>query len=84
MLANRSIPRCAVIPELIDKDVLAARKWLCDAFGFTMRIDMGSRRARLNIGDGALVLTEPPKDYKGDCAYVMVHVEGVYSHGDRP
>jgi uncharacterized glyoxalase superfamily protein PhnB len=83
MLANRSIPRCTVIPELIYKDVLAAGKWLCDAFGFTVRIDMGSHRAQLNVGDGALVLMEPPKDYKGDRAYVMVRVEDVYSHCDR-
>lgn len=57
MLANRSMPRSTVIPQLAYRDVGAAAKWLCDAFGFTLRIGMGNHRAQLNVGDGAVVLT---------------------------
>jgi hypothetical protein len=59
MLANRSIPKCTVIPELVYPDVLKAVEWLCDVFGFTLRIGIGSHRAQLNVGDGAVVLMEP-------------------------
>jgi len=56
MLTNRSVPRCTVIPELVYPDVQKAVQWLCDTFGFTLRIGMGSHRAQLNVGDGAVVL----------------------------
>ena len=54
------MPRSTVIPELPYADVVAATKWLCDAFGFTLRIGMGNHRAQLNVGDGAVVLTAQP------------------------
>jgi hypothetical protein len=54
MLANRSIPRCTVIPELGDPDVGEAIGWLCDAFGFTLRLRIANHRAQLNVGDGAV------------------------------
>jgi len=43
---------------------------------------MGSHRAQLNVGDGAVVLMEP----RGDgvpSGYVMVRVEDVHSHCER-
>ena len=58
MLTNRSIPRCTVIPELAYPDVGEAIGWLCDAFGFTLRIRIANHRAQLNVGDGAVVLPE--------------------------
>jgi len=58
MLANRSIPNCTVIPELAYADVGEAADWLCDAFGFTVRLRIGNHRAQLNVGDGAMVVTE--------------------------
>ena len=58
MRTNRSIPRCTVIPELAYPDVGEAIAWLCDAFGFTLRIRIANHRAQLNVGDGAVVLTE--------------------------
>jgi len=33
MLANRSVPRSTVIPELVYQDVEKTAKWLCDTFG---------------------------------------------------
>jgi uncharacterized glyoxalase superfamily protein PhnB len=58
MLANRSMPPCTVIPELAYPDAGTAIEWLCDAFGFTLRLRIGNHRAQLNVGDGAVVLTE--------------------------
>jgi uncharacterized glyoxalase superfamily protein PhnB len=58
MLANRSIPRSTVIPEFAYPDIGEAIDWLCDTFGFTLRIRIMNHRAQLNVGDGAVVLTE--------------------------
>lgn len=61
MLANRSIPACAVIPELAYPDLTQAIHWLTTAFGFTLRIRIGDHRAQLNVGDsGAVVLMQHP------------------------
>ena len=58
MLANRSIPRAAVIPVLAYPDVNEAAAWLCDAFGFTVRMRIGNHRVQLNLGDGAVIVRE--------------------------
>jgi uncharacterized glyoxalase superfamily protein PhnB len=43
MLVNRSMPRCTVIPELAYPDVGEAIDWLCNAFGFTLRLRIAAR-----------------------------------------
>jgi len=58
MLSNRSIPRATVIPVLAYPDVSQAAAWLCDAFGFSVRLRIGNHRVQLNVGDGALVVRE--------------------------
>jgi uncharacterized glyoxalase superfamily protein PhnB len=58
MLTNRSIPNATVIPVLAYPNVIQAAKWLCDAFGFTVRLTVGSHRVQLNVGDGAVILRE--------------------------
>jgi uncharacterized glyoxalase superfamily protein PhnB len=58
MLTNRSIPRSTVIPEFAYPDVTEAAAWLCEVFGFTVRIRIGNHRVQLNVGDGAMVVTE--------------------------
>jgi uncharacterized glyoxalase superfamily protein PhnB len=87
MLANRSIPRCTVIPELAYPDVSKAADWLCSTFGFTLRVLIGNHRAQLNVGDGAMVVTEQRVEQKQDSAAldhsVMVRVNDVNSHHDR-
>jgi len=84
MLPNRSMPRCTVIPELPYSDVVAATKWLCDAFGLTLRIGMGSHRAQLNVGDGAVVLTEQSSAAANHARVsVLVRVDDVDSHYER-
>ena len=83
MLFNRSIPRSVVIPELAYPDIGEAVEWLCQAFGFTLRIRIGNHRAQLNVGDGgAVVLIEPSRDVSLRSA-VMVRVEDVNAHCER-
>jgi uncharacterized glyoxalase superfamily protein PhnB len=83
MLSNRSMPRSVVIPELAYPDIGNAIDWLCNAFGFTLRIRMGDHRAQLNVGEGgAIVLIEPSADVSLRTA-VMVRVEDVNAHYDH-
>ncbi len=58
MRTNRSMPHSTVIPELPYPDIGKGIDWLCAAFDFTLRIWIGNHRAQLNVGDGAVVLTE--------------------------
>jgi uncharacterized glyoxalase superfamily protein PhnB len=58
MLSNRSIPCAVVIPVLAYPDVNRAAAWLCDAFGFIVRLRIGSHRVQLNVGDGAVIVRE--------------------------
>jgi uncharacterized glyoxalase superfamily protein PhnB len=91
---NRSIPRCTVIPEFAYADIGEAINWLCEAFGFTLRIRIGDHRAQLNVGDGAVVLTELKTNAGSESAgggspqvdtahSVMVRVADVDSHHDH-
>ncbi len=82
MLSNRSMPQSTVIPELAYPDVGEAIEWLGDAFGFTVRLRIANHRAQLNVGDGAVVLTELPVSER-PVAFghsVMVRVEDVDRH----
>jgi uncharacterized glyoxalase superfamily protein PhnB len=87
MLANRSIPRATVIPVLAYADVNQAAAWLCDAFGFSVRLRIGNHRVQLNAGDGAVIVREmrvnevhaPP----GTGHSVMIRVEDADSHFHR-
>jgi uncharacterized glyoxalase superfamily protein PhnB len=84
MKTNRSIPRSTVIPELAYPDMGEAITSLCEAFGFTLRLRIGDHRAQLNVGDGALVLTEGQANQSADSAHsVMVRVEDVDAHHAR-
>jgi uncharacterized glyoxalase superfamily protein PhnB len=53
MLTNRFIPNATVIPVLAYPNAPEAAAWLCAAFGFTIRIRIGTHRVQLNVGDGA-------------------------------
>jgi uncharacterized glyoxalase superfamily protein PhnB len=80
MLTNRSMPRCTVIPEVPYSDVARAIDWLCNAFGFTLRLSIANHRAQLNVGEGAIALTEQrAPDGQQSCS-VMVRVENVDHH----
>ncbi len=58
-VANRSMPSCTVIPELVYDDVTAAVRWLVETFGFSVRWVAGDHRAQLSLGDSTIVVTEP-------------------------
>jgi len=60
MIANRSVPVATVIPVLAYEDVGRASDWLCEVFGFRERLRIGSHRAQLVFGDGAVILTQRP------------------------
>jgi uncharacterized glyoxalase superfamily protein PhnB len=96
MLTNRSVPRCTVIPELAYPDVGEATTWLCDVFGFNVRIRIGNHRTQLNVGEGAIVVkeqaggadnsseTEAISSRRVDVAHsVMVRVDDVDGHHER-
>jgi uncharacterized glyoxalase superfamily protein PhnB len=81
MLTNRSIPRCTVIPELAYADFGKAVEWLCDVFGFTLRLRIADHRAQLNVGDGAVVITDRAVSVKLEIPdAVLVRVENVDRH----
>ena len=87
MLANRSMPRSTVIPELAYPDLATAADWLARAFGFTIRLRIGGHRIQMNVGDGALVLIESvgvvPKGAFAVTHSVMIRVEDVDAHHER-
>jgi uncharacterized glyoxalase superfamily protein PhnB len=84
MLASRSIPRCTLIPELAYPDIGKAVAWLCEAFGFTLRLRIADHRAQLNVGDGAVVLTELAEGHRVDIGHsAMVRVENVDRHCEK-
>jgi uncharacterized protein YhfF/uncharacterized glyoxalase superfamily protein PhnB len=81
MVTNRSIPPAAVIPTLAVRDVVAATDWLCAAFGFRVRLRIGTHRAQLAAGDGSVILTElKPGATVRDDHGVMVRIKDVDAH----
>ena len=58
MKPNRSVPAVSVIPELPYRDVREAAAWLCRAFGFRERLQIGDHRAQLVYEDGAVIVIE--------------------------
>ena len=87
MLSNRSIPRATVIPVLAYPDVNRAAAWLCDAFGFSVRLRNGNHRIQLNAGTGAVVVRElRPNELNavlGVGHSVMIRVEDADAHCTR-
>jgi uncharacterized glyoxalase superfamily protein PhnB len=87
MLSNRSIPRATVIPVLAYRDVHQAAEWLCDAFGFTVRLRIGDHRIQMNVADGAIVVREMrPGEVNSALGHghsVMIRVEDADAHCAR-
>lgn len=87
MLPNRSIPHATVIPVLAYPDVNQAAAWLCDAFGFCIRLRIGNHRVQMNVGDGALIVREMRSDERdtvlGSGHSVIVRVEDIDAHCER-
>jgi uncharacterized glyoxalase superfamily protein PhnB len=80
MMTNRSMPSCTVVPVVPYPDIGAAITWLCDTFGFTMRLRIANHRAQLNVADGALILTEQRATDQRACSVIMVRLEIVDQH----
>jgi uncharacterized glyoxalase superfamily protein PhnB len=86
---NRSVPAAAAIPVLIYPDVREAVDWLCAAFGFAERLQIGeNHRSQLVFGDGAVIVGDvrgerrPPRP--GEVTHsVMVRVEDAAAHCER-
>lgn len=87
MLPNRSIPRGPVIPVLAYPDVDKASAWLCEAFGFTVRLRIFRHRIQMNVGEGALVVRELRDGEAGVQMgighSVMIRVEDADAHCKR-
>jgi uncharacterized glyoxalase superfamily protein PhnB len=85
MLSKQSISRATVIPVLAYPDVDQAAAWLCDAFGFSFCLRIGSHRVQLNVGDGAIIVRETrPNEVNAvsDMGYsVTVHIEDAATSG---
>jgi uncharacterized glyoxalase superfamily protein PhnB len=86
MKPNRSIPGATVIPVLIYPNVREAVVWLCAAFGFAERVQIGDdHRSQLQVGDGAVIVGDvridrrPPRP--GEVTHsTIVRVESVHEH----
>jgi uncharacterized glyoxalase superfamily protein PhnB len=86
MRANRSIPPATVIPVLAYPDLPAAIDWITAAFGFTVRLRIANHRAQMNVGDGAVVLTDGGTTLAPNAARthsVMIRVTGIDAHCER-
>jgi uncharacterized glyoxalase superfamily protein PhnB len=87
MLSNRSIPRATVIPVIAYPDVNQAATWLCDAYGFSVRLRIGDHRVQLNVGEGAVIVREMrPNEAnaaRGTGHSVTIRVEDADAHCDR-
>ena|SRR6185503_15896733 len=82
MKTNRSIPGVQIMPELAYPDVYAAADWLAKAFGFSIRLRIGTHRMQLEFGEGAVILREgsAPGAEASASHSVMVRVENVDEH----
>ncbi len=81
MRPNRSVPSASVIPTLAYPDVGEAVDWLCEAFGFSLRLRIANHRAQLVYGDGALIVTQGTGGGAGHG--VLVRVEDADAHCAR-
>jgi uncharacterized glyoxalase superfamily protein PhnB len=80
MITNRSMPPGVIIPELPYEDVNAAADWLCQAFGFRKRLQIGNHRCQLSFGQGSVVVIER---HEPGTSSVLVHVDNVDNHFER-
>ncbi len=79
MKQNRSVPEAAVIPELPYRDVREAAEWLCRAFGFRERLQIGDHRAQLVYESGAVIVIEG----EAGPSHLLVRVDDADAHRAR-
>ena len=80
-MRNRSVPAATVIPELAYADVVEASDWLCNAFGFEVRLRIGDHRAQLVFGNGAVIVIELGEP--SGASSVLVRVDDADAHHER-
>jgi uncharacterized glyoxalase superfamily protein PhnB len=80
---NRSMPNATVIPVLGYADVLEAADWLCDAFGFSVRLRIADHRVQLVYGDGAVVVTSGGREDGSSSHSLLVRVEDADTHHEQ-
>lgn len=78
MIKNRSMPSSIIIPEIPYPDVIAAAEWLCRAFGFKKRLQIGGHRFQLTFGGGDVVVVGPASNPAPQS--IMVRVPDVVAH----
>ena len=83
MITNRSVPDTRIIPVLAYPDVAAASDWLCNAFGFKVRLRIATHRAQLVFGDGAVILTDQGATEGASGHSVHVRVEDADRHHEQ-
>ena len=84
-MTNRSMPPGAIIPELAYPDVREAVDWLCRAYGFSERLQIGKHRAQLVFGTGSIIVTLRKPDLAStDPGHaVMVCVTDIDAHYEQ-
>jgi uncharacterized glyoxalase superfamily protein PhnB len=73
------MPDATVTPVLGYADVLQAVDWLCDAFGFGVRLRIADHRVQLTYGEGAVVVTRGDRP-EGSSHSLLVRVEDADTH----
>jgi uncharacterized glyoxalase superfamily protein PhnB len=80
VIPNRSVPDATVIPVLSYPDVAEASDWLCNAFGFKVRLRIGNHRVQMLYGDGAVILTDQGEGEGASGHATHVRVEDADAH----
>jgi len=71
------------MPVLGYPEIGPAIDWLCNAFGLTLRLRIGDHRAQLNVGDGAVILSQRELSGQDNFQSVLVRVDDVNLHLER-
>ena len=82
MIENRSVPPASVIPVLAYDDAVVASDWLCRAFGFAVRLRIGTHRVQLVLGDWADVATDGGATESPGLS-VLVRVDDADAHHEQ-
>jgi uncharacterized glyoxalase superfamily protein PhnB len=82
MIHNRSMPTDVLIPVIAYPSVSEAVAWLADAFGFTLRWQVGTHRAQVGVGPTAAIAIVAGEVTPG-ADHVMVRVEDIDAHRAR-